>query len=135
MNFLSANGHIRDTGLICHLLNIHSIDDLKSHPKYGQIWESFVIEQILKGLQDHLVTHRHYYFRTRSKAEIDLILEGRFGTIPVKVKASYATPKNQLRTLEEFVIRNKCPFGILINNGDDIYMLTENIIQVPANYL
>lgn len=128
-------GHIRDTGLICHLLNIHSIDDLKSHPKYGQIWESFVIEQILKGLQDHLITHSHYYYRTRSKAEIDLIIEGRFGTIPVEVKVSYSTPKNQLRTLEEFVIRNQCPFGILINNGDEIFMLTKSIIQVPANYL
>ena len=128
-------GHIRDTGLICHLLNIHSIDDLKSHPKYGQIWEGFVIEQILKGLQNHLITHRHYYYRTRSKAEIDLILEGRFGTIPVEIKCSYSTPKKQLRTLEDFVVHNQCPFGVLVNNGDDIYMLSENIIQVPANYL
>ncbi len=130
-----SRGHIRDTGLICYLLNIHSVDDLKSHPKYGQIWEGFVIEQILKGLQDHLVTHRFNYYRTRSKAEIDLILEGRFGTIPVEIKASYSTPKNQLRTLEDFVVRNQCPYGVLINNGDDIYMLSENIIQVPANYL
>lgn len=130
-----ARGHIRDTGLICYLLNIHSIDDLKSHPKYGQIWEGFVIEQILRGLQDHLVTHRYYYYRTRSKAEIDLVLEGRFGTIPIEVKASYSTPKNQLRTLEDFVVRNRCPFGVLINNGDDIYMLSNNIVQIPANYL
>lgn len=130
-----SKGHIRDTGLICYLLNIHSVDDLKSHPKYGQIWEGFVIEQILKGLQDHLVTHRFFYYRTRSKAEIDLILEGRFGTIPIEIKASYATPKNQLRTLEEFVVRNQCPFGVLINNSDDIYMLSENVIQIPANYL
>ena len=130
-----SKGHIRDTGLICFLLNIHSVDDLKSHPKYGQIWEGFVTEQILKGLQDHLVTHRFFYYRTRSKAEIDLILEGRFGTIPIEIKASYATPKNQLRTLEEFVVRYKCPFGVLINNSDDIYMLSENIIQIPASYL
>jgi len=130
-----SRGHIRDTGLICFLLNIHSVDDLKSHPKYGQIWEGFVIEQILKGLQDHLITHRFHYYRTRSKAEIDLIIEGRFGTIPVEIKASYSTPKNQLRTLEDFVVRNQCPYGVLINNGDDIYMLSENIIQIPANYL
>ena len=130
-----SRGHIRDTGLICHLLNIHSIDDLKSHPKYGEIWESFVIEQVLKGLQDHLITHCFHYYRTRSKAEIDLILEGRFGTIPVEIKASYSTPKTQLRTLEDFIVRNQCPFGVLINNGDDVFMLSDNIIQVPANFL
>ncbi|MEE8056215.1 MAG: ATP-binding protein [Pseudomonadales bacterium] len=128
-------GHIRDTGLICHLLNIHSIDDLKSHPKYGQLWEGFVIEQIVKGLQDQLITHQHYYYRTRSHAEIDLILEGRFGTLPIEIKASYATPKNQLRTLEDFVVKNQCPCGVLVNNGDDIFMLSENIIQIPARYL
>jgi len=130
-----SKGHIRDTGLICHLLNIHSVDDLKSHPQYGKIWEGFVIEQILKGLQDHLITHRRHYYRTRSKAEIDLILEGRFGTIPIEIKASYSTSKNQIRTLENFVVSNQCPFGVLINNGDNIYMLSKNVIQIPANFL
>ncbi len=83
-----SKGHIRDTGLICHLLNIHTLDDLKSHPKYGQIWESFVIEQILRRLQDQLVVHRYYYYRTRSKAEVDLVLEGKCGVIPVEIKDS-----------------------------------------------
>ena len=128
-------GHIRDTGLICHLLNIRTTDDLKSHSKYGQIWESFVIEQILKGLQDNLITSQHYYYRTRSKAEIDLILEGRFGTIPIEIKASYSNQKRQLRSLEDFVTRNHCPFGILVNNGDEIYMFSKNIVQIPAGFL
>lgn len=130
-----SRGHIRDTGLLCYLLNIHKIDDLKSHPNYGRIWESFVTEQILKGLQNHLITHQYYYYRTRSQAEIDLIIEGRFGTIPIEIKASYSTPKKQLRTLNEFVISNNCPFGVLVNNGDDIFMLSDNIIQIPAGYL
>ena len=128
-------GHIRDPGLLCHLLNIHSVDDLKSHPKYGQIWEAFVVEQILKGLQNNLVTHQYYYYRTRRQAEIDLILQGRFGLLPVEIKASSSTPRNRLRTLEAFVDANGCPFGIIINNGDEIFMLSEKIIQVPAIYL
>ena len=82
-----------------------------------------------------MVTHRFHYYRTRSKAEIDLVLEGRVGTIPIKVKASYSTPRNQLRTLEDFVVRNQCPFGVLINNGDDVYMLSNNILQITANFL
>ncbi|MEE8059207.1 MAG: hypothetical protein V3T17_15430 [Pseudomonadales bacterium] len=88
-----------------------------------------MIEQIVKGLQDQLITYQYYYYRTCSHAEIDLILEGRFGTLPIEIKASYSTPKNQLRTLEDFVVKNQCPFGVLVNNGDDIFMLSENIIQ------
>lgn len=130
-----SKGHIRDTGLICHLLNIHTIDDLKSHPKYDHLWESFVIEQILKSLQDNLITHRYFYYRSRSKAEVDLVLEGRFGTIPIEIKASYSTPRAQLRSLQDFVVKNHCPFGILVNNGEEICMLSQDIVQIPASYL
>ncbi len=128
-------GHIRDTGLLCHLLNIHTIDDLKSQPKYGQIWEGFVIEQILKGLQNDLVSYQAYYYRTRSQAEIDLVLQGRFGLLPIEIKASSSTPKKQLRTMEAFIEKNNCKFGIVVNNGDEVFHLSEKIIQVPAIFL
>lgn len=128
-------GYVRDTGLLCHLLNIHSLDDLKSHPKYGHIWECFVIEQVLKGLDNQLIPFRAEYFRTRSQAEIDLILLGRFGLIPIEIKASYTTPKRQLLSMEEFINKNACPFGIVINQGEEIFMLSERIIQIPALYL
>ena len=127
-------GYIRDTGLVCYLLNIHSISDLKAHPQYGRIWEAFVTEQILKGLQDTLTKHRYYYYRTHNQTEIDLIIEGRFGVLPIEIKCSSVTPKKQLIGMQHFINEHRCPYGIVINNGDDIAMLTDNIVQVPAVY-
>ena len=43
-------GHIRDMGIISHLLNIKNVDDLKAYPNFGRLGEAFVTEQIIKGL-------------------------------------------------------------------------------------
>ena len=128
-------GYIRDTGLINYLLNIHSEKDLKGHQLYGRIWESFVTEQILKGLKGHLVKHNYYFYRTNNQTEIDLIIEGRMGPIPIEIKAGSVTTSKQIKTLTNFVEKEKCPFGIVVNNGDEIFKITEKIIQIPCIYL
>jgi predicted AAA+ superfamily ATPase len=64
---------IRDTGLLHHLLNISTFDDLLGHPVAGASWEGFVIENILNHLAD---TWKYSYYRTADHTEIDLILEG-----------------------------------------------------------
>ena len=44
-------GHIRDTGLLHHLLRIHDIEQLQSHVMAGFSFEAFVIEEILDILR------------------------------------------------------------------------------------
>lgn len=129
-------GHIRDSGLLHHLLNINSLKRLQQDPIAGFSFEAFVIEEILKGLQDaHLRQVNAYYYRTRNGAEIDLILEGPFGVVPIEIKYGYQVARGQLRHLNEFVIENQLPFGILINQSEKIEWLTEHIIQIPAGCL
>jgi len=128
-------GYLKDTGLINHFLKISSIDDLKSHPQYGHIWESFITEQVIKGIKENLIQCDFFHYRTSNHSEIDLILEGKFGIIPIEIKASSATHKKQLRTMEIFIKENNCAYGIVINNGDKIFKLSEKIIQIPAIFL
>jgi len=42
---------------------------------------------------------------------------------------------NQLQTLKKFVKENKLPLGIVINNGDQIQLVADNIIQLPATFI
>ena len=128
-------GHLRDTGLANFLLNIHTTHHLKGHPAYGRIWESFVIEQILKSCQASLVRCDATFFRTNNASEIDLIMEGNFGTIPIEIKAGTSADRRKLGTLERFVRDQNCPFGIVVNNGDEVFRLSEHLIQVPAAFL
>ena len=128
-------GHLRDTGLINYFLRIQSIDDLKGHPQFGRIWEVFITEQIIRHFKNRIEEIECYYYRTHNQAEIDLIIESRHGLIPVEIKSGSATSKKQLKTLENFILDYKCPFGLLINNGDEVFKLSENIYQLPAIYL
>jgi len=43
-----------------------------------------------------------------------------------------ATRRADLRSLMGFINQEQCPYGIVINNADEVCMLTENIIQLPA---
>lgn len=131
----TPKGHLRDTIINNYLLNINSEDDLLSHPQFGRIWESFVIEQIIKNLDLELLKHQEYFYRTHHQAEIDLILEGRFGLIPIEIKSGTFCRKEQLRSLTNFIEEQNCKFGILINNGEEVLKLSEKIYQVPANYI
>ena len=129
-------GYYCDSGLLHYLLNITSQEDLYNHPNVGHSFESFVIEEIIKGLQatDQTQWHAHYY-RTRNGAEIDLILEGNFGTLPIEIKYGANTPIKQLRSLIEFVKEHQLPFGMLLNQSNSIEWLTPEVVQMPVNFL
>lgn len=129
-------GHIRDSGLLHHLLHINDLENLQSDPIAGFSFEAFVCEEIIKGLQDaRLRNYDAYFYRTRNGAEIDLILEGPFGLLPIEIKYGYHVSRNQLRALTDFIEKHKLSFGILINQADQVEWLTEQIIQIPAGFL
>ena len=128
-------GHMRDTGLLNHLLALPSIDRLQSHPSSGHIWETFVIEQIIKSLANTMVLVHPYYYRTNNMAEIDLILETPAGVVPIEIKLGGTPYSRQLQTLETFVKEHKLRFGILINNSTETTWLTKSILQIPASCL
>ncbi len=93
-------GHLRDSGLLCHLLGIRNPHDLLRHPGAGRIWEAFIIEELIKGFEERLIQVHPYFYRTHNQAEIDLILEGEFGTLPIEIKLGAKTDRRQLTTLK-----------------------------------
>lgn len=77
----------------------------------------------------------YYHYRTKGKAEIDLILQGRFGLIPVEIKAGGKIRGQQVQTLKDFIAAHDCPYGLMIYSGNEVYRLTENIYAIPAQCL
>ena len=129
-------GLIRDSGLNHYLLRIPNVDELYRHPVVGHSFESFVIEEILRGLEATMaVGWDAYYFRTKNGAEVDLLLEGSFGLLPIEIKYGVTTTRSQLKSITNFVKENGCPFGLLVNQGDRAEWITEEIFQLPARYL
>lgn len=129
-------GIVRDTGLLNYLSNISTRDQMVRSPLVGQIFESFIIEEILKGMHaTHIPQWNYSYYRTRNGAEIDLIVEGSFGLIPIEIKFGLSTQLKQITALSKFVQEHQLPFGVVINQSSEVRMLSDSIIQIPATVL
>jgi hypothetical protein len=129
-------GFFRDQGLLHFFLKIADSDHLLLHPAAGFSFESFVVEEIIRGFQTTMATGLEFnYYRTVDKSEVDLIIEGRFGIIPIEIKLSSMIRRNSLRGLEIFLKDRQCRFGILVNRGRNIERLSNKIIQIPVHYL
>lgn len=129
-------GILRDSGLTHYLAGIETREALLRSPQVGQNFEAFIIEEIIKGIQATRVTRWEYaYFRSKNGAEVDLILDGSFGTLPIEIKLGHTTTLKQLTALQQFVAAHDLPFGIVVNNASEVRLLTDKIIQIPAGCL
>ena len=129
-------GFFRDQGLLHYFLKIADLDQLLLHPVAGFSFESFVTEEIIRGFQSTTATQMAFtYYRTVDKSEIDLVVEGSFGVVPVEIKLNAAIKRNSLRGLENFIRDLDAGYGILINRGKRVERLTDKIIQIPVNYI
>jgi len=82
---------------------------LLNHPNLGAGFEAFITEEIIKGIQALTITNWHYYyFRTKNGAEIDLILEGPFGILPVEIKLGSLIKQRQLQAINYIIF----PWGL-----------------------
>lgn len=78
--------YIRDSGILHSLLKVDSMNDLFGHPVFGSSFEGFVIENIIS----HLPGWQFYFYRTRSGAEIDLLMVKGRRKVAIEIKASKA---------------------------------------------
>ncbi len=65
--------YFHDTGLLCHLMGIKSVDELKTHPRKGAVIENLVVAETLKGHLNAGEDPELYFYRDDSKIEIDLL--------------------------------------------------------------
>ncbi|MBC8434587.1 MAG: ATP-binding protein [Desulfobacterales bacterium] len=124
-------GYFRDSGLLHYLLRIPDTDLLATHPVMGRSWEGLVIEEIIRGLNATGAGFDYYYYRTGGGAEVDLILEGEFGLIPIEIKYTQTVPAKQLRAMKDFIKDQNCGFGLVINNDECPRLYDEQIAGIP----
>ena len=129
-------GLLTDSGLRHFLLKISDFDQLLQHPTCGTSFESFVIEEIIKGILSRGISNVDFqYYRTAKGAEVDLIVTSPAGKIPIEIKMSKTVSLKQLASLKQYIEDNELPFGLLINQSDHVFWVTEKILQVPIGYL
>ncbi len=77
-----------DTGLVCRLLNIKSVDELDISVFKGALFETMMISDA-KKISDHLRLENNFFFwRDNKKIEIDLVMESEAGLTLLELKSS-----------------------------------------------
>ena len=120
--------YIRDSGIINHLLGITSYEELLRHPMLGNLWEGYVIEDIMNVLKDEF---RFYFYRTADGTECDLLIfkgnqclaavDGKFSPSPKRTKSMTIAMKD-LQAKKAFYIVPECPETYVI--GENQYVTT-----------
>ncbi len=111
-------------------LYINDTEKLISHPNVGRLWESFVTEEILRGMQNSIIPHEAFYCRTSTGGEVDLVLEGHFGLLPIEIKFGTRIDHCSLKAPKDFVVDRNLKLGLVINNSLKTEWLHEKILQL-----
>ena len=118
-----------DTGLLCYLTGWSNPDVLKNGAMSGNIFETFVVSEILKSYSNSgSGTDGIYYYRDKDKKEIDLLIESGNTIHPVEIKKSGSVSKDWIKN---FSVLEKIP-GKQVGRGA-VICLTENRIPISDN--
>ena len=127
-----------DTGLACHLTGITNRRLSDDHGAAGNIFENFVVSELLKQASWSSQPVALYHFRSQTGQEVDIVLENSAGDIVgVEVKYS-ATPTakhfNGLKLLQD---RLGARFirGILLYTGHDHIPFGPKLSALPVSSL
>lgn len=77
-----------DTGLLCSLLGIHSLDQLRTHYLRGGIFETYVVSELKKQIYHKLANSSLYFWRDHQGHEIDCMIEKGTMLTPIEIKSS-----------------------------------------------
>ena len=121
--------YIRDSGLLHTLLQLRTMADLRSHPKFGASWEGFALEQIIAMLE----TRDHYFWATHAGAELDLLVmvaAKRYG-----FEFKYADAPGRSRSMHTAIQDLGLERLWVIYPGHQEYPLDDKISVIPIDSL
>lgn len=91
-----------DTGLLCHLLNIRSAEELEENRLKGNIFENLIIGEFQKK-NAHEYLHQNYYFwQDSNNHEIDLLIKTAKGFDVFEIKATQTIKPSLFKGMDYF---------------------------------
>ena len=136
--------YFKDTGLACYLSRWLSADALKNSAVAGNMFETFIVSEILKSYTNEGKDYRSqiFYYRGKDKKasmenEIDLIIEENGMIYPVEIKMT-GNPKASMasaNTVLDKIPDKKRGNGIILCLIDRKTYLRENLIALPITYI
>lgn len=136
--------YFRDTGLACYLTRWLTPDALKFSAVAGNMFETFVVSEILKSYTNEGMDYRFniFYYRGKDKNasgenEIDIIIEENGVLYPVEIKMS-GNPKADMGAANpvlDKIMEKSRGMGVILCLIDKKTYLRENLVALPIEYI
>ena len=136
--------YFRDTGLACYLTRWLTPEALKNSAVAGNMFETFVVSEILKTYSNEGKDHKFsiFYYRGKDKRasgenEIDLIIEENGILYPVEIKMT-GNPKSNMASANQILDKipdKKRGLGVILCMVDRKTYLRDNLVALPIEYI
>ena len=136
--------YFRDTGLACYLTRWLTADTLKCSAVAGNMFETFVVSEILKSYSNEGKDYRFniFYYRGKDRNasgenEIDLVIEEDGVLYPVEIKMS-GNPKASMGATNQVLDKvsdKKRGLGVILCLIDKKTYLRENLVAIPIEFI
>jgi predicted AAA+ superfamily ATPase len=110
--------YLRDSGLLHHLLNLTTLEEVRNHPVHGASWETFVLEDILRREKLRHPHAQFFFWRTAAGAEIDLVIERGAERVAVEIKAGRGDKIHAARVLENAMADVRAKSGWILDQAE-----------------
>lgn len=91
-----------DSGLLCHLLRIESVEELILHPNKGAIVETFALAELLKGRLNQGKQPNLTYYRDLKGFEVDTIADWKH-TFAIEIKSTIEAEQNLSKNTRDYL--------------------------------
>lgn len=99
-----------DTGLVCYLTGWRDSQATAYGAFAGALFETFVVGEILKSYWHRGIEPRVFYFRTKEKIEVDLLIEKNGRLLPIEVKLSSSVRQEDTKNIS-YLKKSNFPIG------------------------
>ncbi len=133
----STKLYFHDTGLLCRLLGLRGVDQLRQHPLRGAIFENLIVSEVYKSRLHRGMKSDLHFYRDQSGREVDLLIDDPLDPVLIEIKSTRTVLSETVRPLEEVAkvlagseIRPRSVRRVLVHAGEDLVESTD-IERVP----
>lgn len=107
-----------DTGLVCSLLGIISVDQLQQHPLRGSLFECLVVTELLKKRANQGKQINLFFWRDKTGHEVDVIVDNGTSLLPIEIKAGKTINTEFFKSLNYWNKLSGQTAGLIVYAGD-----------------
>ncbi len=126
-------GYMADTGLACYLMRLSSPEAVQGHPAFGALFESLVVTECHKQLQQNNLLPVLYHYRQHSGAEVDLVIEKDGLLYPIEIKAASNVRPSDCQSIDIFreKMGERVQPGLIISGCKEVFRVGKRCVAIP----